>query len=435
MLPKDLHKASFRGVPFLAPSDETSEGRTTIDHRYPDSNFRYAEDNGGIPPKFAISAILCEPNLTGKLRSLRRALTAQGPGTLKHPWCGTQFVQVDGDYTISRDQKHAGYVELKIKFLVTGPPVFPSIVSGISAVVSGLAASAVAEIFNAFVAAYGSPFTSTRVNSGTLVDNLSTRSRQDVSDAAEEIATALAPVASASASGAIIAKQPGVIVESPALFADHMAVAIRAPLEISGDLGPAPATRTARQEASPTVPMAEISDGVLISTYRDLFEFGEDLSERSDAIVTTTLDRANRQVAMAILASTVQSAAFACLAEAVATATYLTADDVERAELMLTEKHESLQRQDLTATVRKALDEIYVAASAVLRDASVRLPRIVTVSASNTPASVLAYMIYEDRFAPDSIKRVADRAVTLVALNLAQPPTLFSGSVNAVVQD
>jgi prophage DNA circulation protein len=414
MLARDLVAASFRGVSFLCPSDELSEGRTTIDHLFPDANFRYAEDNGGIPPKFKLSMLLGEPGLPGKVKSLRRALTAQGPGTLRHPWVGAQFVQVQGDYTIKRSQKHAGYVEIEATFLVTGPPQFPGLTSAIPALVSGLSAQAVLDLFAEFVREFGDPRT---LSNATLVV---------LANAIEDMASALLPaLAPASSDLPRLRDEAGSFVVNSEALAAAMSTALRAPLDPTIVAVDAPGTSDGSTGGIP--------DADLINAYDRLASVADGFATAAASIDATTRDLANRQVALSILSGYIQAAAFICLAESVAIGTYDTAEDVERVEILMTNHFEALQERNLSTTVRAALGEIYVAASDVLRELAVRLPRIVPVPASNTPASVLAYMLYEDRFKADSIRTVEERAGVLVRLNLSQTPLVLAGDVNAVM--
>ena len=157
----DLQPASFRGAAFLCPKDHVKEGRNTIDHKYPNSSYRYAEDNGYTPPEFDMTCVLHGPNLLSDFSRLRSALNTPGPGTLRHPWYGAQYCAVKGPWKVCRDDRDSGVLELEVTFLVTGPPAFPGLVSGIAATISTLSASAVTASFAAFTAEFkmpGAPF-------------------------------------------------------------------------------------------------------------------------------------------------------------------------------------------------------------------------------------------------------------------------------------
>lgn len=399
MLLRDLQRASFRGVPFLVPSDETSEGRTTLDHLYPDSNFRYAEDNGGIPPKFKISAIVAEPNLPAKLRALRNALTAQGPGTLKHPWCGSQFVQVDGDYSIKRSDKTSGHVELEIKFLVTGPPQFPRLASGIAAVVTGLRANSLLTLFAEFKASLQPALSHVSFELFTTA----------IVEAGEQLA---ASFRSASPAPDRIVRDAGILAADPERLGTLFVESISAAFDDD-----------------------TISEAALVEGFVALVDIGAAQAADAEAIQPTTIDLSQRRLNMALLAATIETAGFLGLCEAVAGRKYLTADDVERDEVRVTERYEAIQGRDLAVTVRDALREIYVATSEVLRDSIVRLPRIVALDVGHFPASVLAYLLYEDKRQPSNVKTVENRVTTLVALNLEQTPLLLTGETDVVMQE
>lgn len=153
----DLAPASFRGAPFLVPRDHVEEGRNTINHLYPGSQNRYAEDNGATPPEFHLTCFLHGLDLMARWARLRAALNQPGPGTLMHPWYGAQFCAVKGPYKVVRDDKDSGVLELQICFLVTGPPVYPSLVTGIAASISTLSAKAIALSFSTFLDEVRSP--------------------------------------------------------------------------------------------------------------------------------------------------------------------------------------------------------------------------------------------------------------------------------------
>lgn len=155
MLLRDLSPASFRGVRFYVPKDTLEEGRRTIDHQWVDSNRRYAEDNGFIPPEFKLNIILAGPNLAGQVASLRAALNTPGPGTLKHPWAGVHRCAVKGPFRIEREDRDAGVIQLEVTFLRDDGPVFIAVLSGIPAVVAGLASGATGSIVGAFPSVFG----------------------------------------------------------------------------------------------------------------------------------------------------------------------------------------------------------------------------------------------------------------------------------------
>ncbi len=156
MLLAELSPASFRGVTFYVPKDTGEEGRNIIHHQYPNSSIRYDEDNGGHAPTFKITALLFGTGLSAKLNRLRDALNKPGPGTLNHPYLGSWTCSAVGPYKYQREDEDSGVITLDLTFSVTSSgTIFPGIVSGIAAVVSGLAGSAVSTITGSFAASFG----------------------------------------------------------------------------------------------------------------------------------------------------------------------------------------------------------------------------------------------------------------------------------------
>lgn len=388
MLPSDLQSASFKGARFLVPHDETEEGRNAICHEYPDASSRYMEDNGRIPPRFSISALLHEPGLPGKLSRLRSALTSPGPGVLKHPWAGTQFVQVDGPYRIMREDRQSGVIELEIKFAVTGAPVLPGLVSGVAALVTGLAGSAVTALFTAFEKAY--PGASGGVTATTLQSALS------------GIAGALDVKmgASSQAPGRLLSKA-GEIVRDIRIATPLFVESYRAPFDDE-----------------------TLTDAHLVAGFKAALGEASAVSAMALAIIPTTADLSRRKSALALLGAVNEGAAFASLADAMAGRTYTTSDEVDADETLLAVAFETVQSRELDADLHDELARIYTAASEVLRDASVRLPRIATLAIRPLPASVLAYQLYD----------TDAREMALVDLNLGSDPVLMTGDVSVLAE-
>lgn len=190
MLLRDLSPASFRGIRFYVPKDSLDEGRRTIDHQWVDSNRRYAEDNGFIPPEFKLNIILTGQNLPGQVAALRAALNAPGPGTLKHPWAGVHRCSVKGPHKIEREDTDSGVVKIEACFLRDDGPVFMAVLSGIPAVVAGLAASVTSSAVSVFPTSYGAGTTTlaSRTAIGVQIANIG-RALEDLSGLGREVRT------------------------------------------------------------------------------------------------------------------------------------------------------------------------------------------------------------------------------------------------------
>lgn len=386
---RDLQAASFRGVRFYCPKDDLEEGRTAIDHRYPDASYRYAEDNGRIPPEFKISALLFGRNVAGQVRALRSALNRPGPGTLKHPWAGSQFVQVKGPFKVSREDSDSGVVKFDITFLVTGPPIFPGLVSGIPAVVSGLVGSMIATLFEGFAGVYGT-------------GGSTAASRSSIGGAISDVGSALVAAFGPDTSAEMLAATGPQIADTPSRTAVLLADAFRVPFQNDA-----------------------VSNDQLVTGFRDVIETGRVITDTSLATNPTTLDLAARQVALSVLGAAVEGAGFASLAEAMVSRSYATAEDVEAAEAELVERFAAVQEIDLPGDTHDALADIMTATSEVLQRLEVRLPRLAVLDLDVIPASVLAYTLYAD----DA------NQWALINLNREMCPSLLAGAVSVLAAE
>lgn len=396
MLLHNLQPASFRGAPFLVPSDDSEEGRNSVVHEYPDSSMRYVEDNGRIPPCFSLRALLHGDNLPGKLNRLRSALNKPGPGVLKHPYYGTQFVSVDQTYRVKREDRDSGVIELNIKFIVTGPPALPGLVSGIAALVTGLAISAVTDAFRAFTGQFIAPGSAT---SATVVSE-ALQSVAEVMDQAFGQATS-APVRLYDNAFALVSRienaEPLLIEAFREPFAD-----------------------------------GSLSNRELVKGFQKIAEAAATLSLEASVAEVNTIDRIERQASKALIGMFCEFAAFCSMADAMAGRNYLTGDEVDADEQLLTATYETVQERGLPAEQHAQMADIYTAASEVLQNSAVRLPRLTEVDAENTPASVLAYQIYERDGMTNAV--IPDRIQQIVDLNLNQDPCLLAGSTTVLTR-
>lgn len=386
MLLADLQPASFRGVRFLVPKDRVEDGRNVIEHKYPDSNLHYMEDNGKHPAEFKVTAILHGANLPGQLRRLMRALNTPGPGTLRHPYLGAKFVAACGPYSFERADANSGVITLELKFTETGPPLLPALVSGIAAVVSGLATSAITEVFQHFVRSYGDP-------------TLLLSSRAQIGDVIANVASAAVSSFGSSEIGSRLIDAADAYVDQPDILADRLSGMMRGPVD-----------------------NPEIASDRLARAYRDMMDSATTEVDAVSAISPTTFQIENRKQALLTVTLWAEVSAFILLAQAMATKTYATSDDVEREEADLIARWALLQTRDLPELITRRVREIVTATSEVLRDQGVRLPNTDVVPFVMTPASVISYMLYDSDL----------RQQTIVDLNPRTNPILMTGDVTVL---
>jgi len=126
------HKSSFRRVNFITDSESVDRGQKVAVHEYPNSDKRFAEPLGKIPPIIDLRAYVAQDSIINtdnafeQRKKLEEALEKPGPGELIHPVYGAIQVQV-GPYTVKSNQRQMGRFDFEIKFysstVVTPNPV------------------------------------------------------------------------------------------------------------------------------------------------------------------------------------------------------------------------------------------------------------------------------------------------------------------------
>ena len=148
----NLRPASFRSVAFEVESHTESGGRRLVQHEYPLRDTPYAEDLGRKAGSWQVEAFLVRSRLTDYAASrdeLRKALTAQGPGTLIHPYLGELTVCVDG-YTLKESTREGGYCTFSISFVEAGAVEEPHVTRDTATATRSSAASALDKVQAAF---------------------------------------------------------------------------------------------------------------------------------------------------------------------------------------------------------------------------------------------------------------------------------------------
>lgn len=117
-----LRQGKFRNVEFsVIESGETSGGRKTVTHEYPNSNRRFVEDLGKRKKTYTIEAYI-DTTSSNRIRdNFIRVLDTKGTGKLIHPWYGQKTVSVKG-YTIS---DNFGWSRFNITFEESDPSILP----------------------------------------------------------------------------------------------------------------------------------------------------------------------------------------------------------------------------------------------------------------------------------------------------------------------
>lgn len=117
--------ASFRGVPFLVPTESEDRGQKEVDHNYPNSDERFVEQLGRIPSIFKMEGIVHGDDAIQQRIRLAEALDTPGLGDLVHPIYGLVRVKAS-PYSIRSTQTKMGEFIFSLEFKVSKENVSPS---------------------------------------------------------------------------------------------------------------------------------------------------------------------------------------------------------------------------------------------------------------------------------------------------------------------
>lgn len=136
-----LHPASFRNVGFLVSTESVSRGKKTVMHEYPNSNDRYVEELGKLPPTFSITAIVHGSDAINQRLRLENVLEEPGLGLLVHPIYGRLNVK-SLNFSVSSSQTEVGQFTFEIEFAQSRENITPEPTAPTNSAISNLAADA-----------------------------------------------------------------------------------------------------------------------------------------------------------------------------------------------------------------------------------------------------------------------------------------------------
>ena len=152
------HPASFRKVGFLVSTESVSRGKKTVIHEYPNSDQRYVEELGKLPPTFSISAIVHGDDAINQRIRLENALERPGLGELIHPVYGQLQVKAL-TFRVSSNQTEIGQFVFDIEFATSRENITPEPDTPTNPTVSSLAENAKTAVNNKLQSLYKKPTT------------------------------------------------------------------------------------------------------------------------------------------------------------------------------------------------------------------------------------------------------------------------------------
>lgn len=356
---EQLLPASFRRADFGCPSNGLQGGRIIVEHIYPDSNRHYMEDNGKQPVRYSLDGILHGPNFIDKFLALKSALEAPGPGTLLHPWLGAVYVVVNG-FDVNETQRDGGVIQVRMDFVETDAPLFPSVVTGSSSIISPLTSSALRSMADAFKAAYPSPsssFTALSISDGLngIVDTFDEVFRS-VSGFNELAADLKSPVAAYNGNN----------------LTSNLFGLYAAPVRDDN-----------------------ITATQLFSGWKKVARAATSIDEIKAEFDVTTVDLRTRAQAIKALKAAHYGAVLVGFCEAVAYRDYVASNEASRDQKFIIKTQRDVFRH-IDPEARQNVLNVVNATLEYLRSVEIQLPKIETMLLNDWPVGPLAYQLYDD---------------------------------------
>lgn len=386
MDPRDLQRASFRGVPFLVSSTGFTGGRRLVRKRFPNSDRQALEDLGLNPREFVISGVVAaQRDPSGAeikdYREIRNALIAaletRGTGVLIHPFLGRfEKVAVVG-FNLSESMTSLGDAPIEMTFSINSADSLPK---ATESVVGSISAGSVS-VLAATVASVASGFVVTESFFGNFTDAVEkiTAVGDGVRDAVEVTATDVDSL------DAFVLK-----IES---YQGSVLTSIGNPQVLGQD----------------TIDLvSSIKDlypnqvDTFFSLTR-LFDFGDN----DTTIVKNTVGRTERRKNRNVMNSAVQSPALSEAYLAAANITFDTTDDIDSAAVILEDQWQKLLAAGIMdEDEEESLTKLRVSTNLFFDQERDLRPRVVTIRTNLTSASLLAYQYYGESSQGDTIAKL-----------------------------
>lgn len=152
-----MYNTNYKGFDFLFLSETTESGKKTVAHEYPNSNRRFTEELGEIPPKFSMSTVVY--GTIDKRIEFENVLRSKGTGQLSHPFYGVIDNVMATTYTVNSTQKEVGVFNFSINFEVSSTDFVHVITTIDEQTVSKNAVDVREEIYDDFSGSYEVPET------------------------------------------------------------------------------------------------------------------------------------------------------------------------------------------------------------------------------------------------------------------------------------
>lgn len=428
---RQLAQASWRGVVFSVRSEDLPDGGRKIAlHDFPNSDERFVEDLGEIPPRFTITAFVHGLDWLDRARSLESALREAGPGRLVMPTFGAWTVWAL-PYSKSASQTAVGEIEFRLEFATSR--TVAGIVESTSTAETVFSAgdSARGSIGDAFGGIFSTPGDS--LGFGAMLS--------DVTAAANSAFSAVSNLMNAESLGEATSALRSLLGDAGGLLSDPINLA----LEFFGIEEDASGLWQIISEGLDT--LDSVSDllnfsnnfGNNLALIQTDIESGATVSPVSDISLwpATTQDRIERNAGRTAIVESNRLAALTVAYEQAASAEYKTVEQVQTVRTNLEDTFAELMRvdaQDVESVpanreVREAMNELRIRALAVLDQKAQSAWLTTQISRTGSlSAPSLVYLLYAESITDD----LDDRTTEVRQLNQGVSAIAMSGELTVL---
>jgi len=360
-----LKESSYKKVSFLSKEMPTKGGRRIVQIRYPRSDKQSIEDQGLIPRKFSITAVIPHEDYYNERDNLLRVLEDGEKGTLIHPTFGSVENVKAGTYTLEEKINELGRAEISMEFFIddsVGTPISSSrIASKVQSAVSTFDLSLVDD----FTAGYG--ITST--NTGNYAD---------------AIQSALGVPESFSAAIKKIQPLADEINDFSSLlngYTNNVSTLVNDPISfVTGNVALFASLNNLYSSATNT-----------FSVITEMFGFGDD----DPVLKQDTAGRIERTKNRDLLRDNIKGQALSGAYLASVQIEYTNENDLLMANDSLEAQYNTLRESPtLSNQSLLLLDDLRVQANAALSEALLNTRKVITINTRRIPLSVLVYKYY-----------------------------------------
>jgi prophage DNA circulation protein len=376
-----LLAGSFRGESFLVISQTKEGGKKVVSHEYPNSNKRFCEELGKVPPKFTIEAVVHGKDALVNSNNLEIALETAGLGTLVHPLYGSLEVMVKS-YSVSTNQNDEGVVRYSMTFEVSEMEMTLQE----SALTNAAVSAAASEARDALNAALGNAY-----KPPTLAQNISA--------IAGKVNGAINSVMSKARSAV------GVVTDTVSAanqFVSNINAQVNTIVQLSSEL------QSTITDFYNTILTLCDTPNILIGVWNDLVDYGTSFFEDTEtekAINPSTVIRAEREEGRSLINEHTRLMALVNLYEAAAYNDFSTDSDLQLIKERLADSFSTIvdQKTDISSgvvsladdpAVRSSLNNLRSTAGKVFELKEQSIWKIVSIEQKRTSALLVAFQYY-----------------------------------------